>query len=117
MELVTRELAGLRTEVELLKRKNAQLKIQLEQTVKKRNLLDGASNSSLQELGDRLQAFEIRLSKNEKVQSALQKTVESRLNELISQMNKGFAKFNHQTHKKPSQASTKIILKKDLFIK
>ena len=91
MELVTRELAGLRTEVELLRRENAQLKIQLEQTVKKRNLLDGASNSSLQELGVRLQAFEIRLSKNEKVQMALQKTVESRLNELISQMNKGFA--------------------------
>ena len=101
MELVSRELAGLRTEVELLRRENAQLKIQVEQSSLKHSTNSGASTQVLQSISERIQSIENRLNQNEKSQSILQKNIESKIKDLISQMNKGF----DQVQSSPSNSS------------
>ena len=90
MELVSRELAGLRTEVELLRRENAQLRVQVEQSQRKHSSDAGVSNDVLQRMSDRLLAFETRLNQNSDSQIALQKSIDSKMRDLILQMNKGF---------------------------
>jgi LysM repeat protein len=90
MELVSRELAGLRTEVELLRRENAQLRVQVQQSQRKHSSNEGVSNEVLRRMSDRLLAFEARLNQNSDSQIALQKSIESKMKDLISQMNKGF---------------------------
>ena len=90
MELVSRELAGLRTEVELLRRENAQLRVQVEQSQRKHSSNAGVSNEVLQRMSDRLLAFETRLNQNSDSQIALQKSIDTKMRDLISQMNKGF---------------------------
>ena len=90
MELVSRELAGLRTEVELLRRENAQLRIQVEQSTRKQSSNVGNSTQVLQRISDRMVSIENRLNQNEKSQLALQKSIELKIKDLISQMNKGF---------------------------
>ncbi len=100
MELVSRELAGLRTEIELLRRENAQLRIQVEQSTRKRTSSAGDSNQALQIISDRVKSIENRLSQTEKSQSALQKSFEFKMKDLISQMNKGF----DQVHSPPSNS-------------
>ena len=90
MELVTRELAGLRTEVELLRRENAQLRVQVEQSSRKHSSNLGSSTQVLQRISDRLLSLENRFSQNEKSQLLLQKSIELKMKDLISQMNKGF---------------------------
>ena len=102
MELVSRELAGFRTEVELLRRENAQLRIQVEQSTRKQSSNVGTSTQVLQGISDRLQSMENRLNQNEKSQLALQKSIEIKMKDLISQMNKGF----DQVHSSPSSTTT-----------
>ena len=102
MELVSRELAGLRTEVELLRRENAQLRIQVEQSNRKQSSNVGTSTQVLQEISNRMQSMENRLNQNEKSQLALQKSIELKMKDLISQMNKGF----DQVHSSPSTTVT-----------
>lgn len=105
MELVTRELVGLRTEVELLRRENAQLRIQLEQTTRIKSSEAVSSSSSLQSMGNRLQAIESRLTKNEQTQITLQKSIESKIKDLIAQMNKGFDQVQSTNKPAPTPPS------------
>ena len=109
MELVSRELAGLRTEVELLRRENAQLRIQVEQSTRKQSSNAGTSTQVLQEISNRMQSMENRLNQNEKSQLALQKSIELKMKDLISQMNKGF----DQVHSSPSTTVTSPIFDQD----
>lgn len=90
MELVTRELAGLRTEVELLRRENAQLKVQLEHSTRKQSSNAGVSSEVLQAMNERMKKLEFKLLQSEKSQLSLQKSVDLKMTELITQMNKGF---------------------------
>ena len=90
MELVTRELAGLRTEVELLRRENAQLKVQLEHSTRKQSSNAGVSGEVLQRMSERMKQLEFKLLQSEKSQLTLQKSIDLKMTELITQMNKGF---------------------------
>ena len=99
MELVNRELVGLRTEVELLRRENAQLKVQVEQSSRKLSSNAGVSSEVIQRINERTQKLEIRLIQSEKSQIALQKSIESKMGNLISQMNKGFDQVQSSSSK------------------
>ena len=79
MELVSRELAGLRTEVELLRRENAQLRVSVEQLTRRQNSASGTSQSLTQQVDTRLQALERRASQGEKEQVALRKNIDKQL--------------------------------------
>lgn len=105
MELVSRELAGLRTEVELLRRENAQLKVQVEQSSRKQNSNVGVSNEVLQRISERTQKLEYKQTQSEKSQIALQKSVDSKMRDLISQMNKGFDQVQSSPSKTVSTPS------------
>lgn len=109
MELVSRELAGLRTEVELLRRENAQLRVQVEQSQRKHSSNAGVSNDVLQRMSDRLLAFETRLNQNSDSQITLQKSIDSKMRDLISQMNKGF----DQVQSSSKQVSSVLSFSKD----
>ena len=87
MELVTRELAGLRTEVELLRRENAQLKVQLEHSTRKQSSNAGVSGEVLQRMSERMKQLEFKLLQSEKSQLTLQKSIDLKMTELITQMN------------------------------
>jgi hypothetical protein len=99
MELVSRELAGLRTEVELLRRENAQLKVQVEQSSRKQSSNAGVSSEVIQRMSERTQKLEFRFTQIEKSQIALQKSIESKMSDLIAQMNKGFAQVQSSPSK------------------
>jgi len=91
MELVSRELAGLRTEVELLRRENAQLRVSVEQLTRRQN---STANDGDTRQDSRLQALENRATQSEKEQVALQKNIDKKFKELISEMNKVISQVN-----------------------
>ena len=91
MELVSRELAGLRTEVELLRRENAQLRVSVEQLTRRQN---STANDGDTRQDSRLQALENRATQSEKEQVALQKNIDKKFKELIAEMNKVISQVN-----------------------
>ena len=94
MELVSRELAGLRTEVELLRRENAQLRVTVEQLTRRQNSTSGDAQGLSRQMDARLQSLERRASQGEKEQIALQKNFDKKLKDLIAEMNAAFSQVN-----------------------
>ncbi len=102
LELISRELAGLRSEVELLRRENAQLRVVVDSFSKKANYNQGISSAQLIQINSRLSSLEKRVQANTGSQAMIQTSVNKQMQELIKQMNDGFAKVSKGTAAPPS---------------
>jgi len=94
LQLFSREVAGLRSEVELMRRENAQLRMALEQITRQSNARSGDSQGMMSQVDARLRTIEKRVSANEQALGAMQSNVDSKMSDLITQMNKGFDKVS-----------------------
>ena len=100
LELINREVTGLRSEVELLRRENAQLRVALEQVA--RSPKPNEQNGHLLELQNRLQVLEFSQKQSARAQGSMQEEVNQKFQQIIEQMNSGFEKVSSQ---KKSQSS------------
>lgn len=94
LQLFSREVAGLRSEVELMRRENAQLRMALEQITRQSNARTGDSQGMMSQVDARLRTIEKRVSANEQALGAMKSNVDSKMSDLIIQMNKGFEKVS-----------------------
>ena len=101
LELINREVTGLRSEVELLRRENAQLRVALDQVARSPKTND--QNGLLLELQNRLQVLELSQKQSTRVQGRMQEEVNQKFQQIIEQMNSGFEKVSIQ--KKSSSSS------------
>ena len=102
-ELLNREVTGLRSEVETLRRENAQLRVVFEQTTRSQKL--GQGSTLVQELQSRLQALELAFKQSEKARGLNQLELNKKFHQIIDQMNQGFAqvaKVNTSVSQSPS---------------
>jgi LysM repeat protein len=90
LELISRELTGLRSEVELLRRENAQLRVVVDSFSKKANSDQGISAAQVLQINSRLSSLEKRVQANTESQATIQSRVNQQMQELIKQMNDGF---------------------------
>ena len=102
LELISRELAGLRSEVEFLRRENAQLRVVVDSFSKKSNSNQGISPAQMIQINSRLSSLEKRVQANTGSQAIIQTSVNKQMQELIKQMNDGFAKLSKGTVAPPS---------------
>ena len=101
LELINREVTGLRSEVELLRRENAQLRVALDQVARSPKPND--QNGLLLELQNRLQVLELSQKQSTRAQVRMQEEVNQKFQQIIEQMNSGFEKVSSQ--KKSSSSS------------
>lgn len=101
LELINREVTGLRSEVELLRRENAQLRVALDQVARSPKPND--QNGLLLELQNRLQVLELSQKQSTRAQGRMQEEVNQKFQQIIEQMNSGFEKVSSQ--KKSSSSS------------
>jgi LysM repeat protein len=105
LELISRELTGLRSEVELLRRENAQLRVVVDSFSKKANSDQGISAAQVLQINSRLSSLEKRVQGNTESQATIQSRVNQQMQELIKQMNDGFETVS-KTSATPSPAKT-----------
>jgi LysM repeat protein len=105
LELISRELTGLRSEVELLRRENAQLRVVVDSFSKKANSDQGISAAQVLQINSRLSSLEKRVQANTESQATIQSRVNQQMQELIKQMNDGFETVS-KTSATPSPAKT-----------
>ena len=105
LELISRELTGLRSEVELLRRENAQLRVVVDSFSKKANSDQGISAAQVLQINSRLSSLEKRVQANTESQAKIQSRVNQQMQELIKQMNDGFETVS-KTSATPSPAKT-----------
>jgi LysM repeat protein len=105
LELISRELTGLRSEVELLRRENAQLRVVVDSFSKKANSDQGISAAQVLQINSRLSSLEKRVQGNTESQATIQSRVNQQMQELIKQMNDGFETVS-KTSATPSSAKT-----------
>jgi LysM repeat protein len=97
LELISRELTGLRSEVELLRRENAQLRVVVDSFSKKANSDQGISAAQVLQINSRLSSLEKRVQANTESQATIQSRVNQQMQELIKQMNDGFETVSKST--------------------
>jgi LysM repeat protein len=97
LELISRELTGLRSEVELLRRENAQLRVVVDSFSKKANSDQGISAAQVIQINSRLSSLEKRVQANTGSQATIQTSVNQQMQELIKQMNDGFETVSKST--------------------
>ena len=97
LELISRELTGLRSEVELLRRENAQLRVVVDSFSKKTNSDQGVSAAQVIQINSRLSSLEKRVQANTGSQATMQTSVNQQMQELIKQMNDGFETVSKST--------------------
>ena len=105
LELISRELTGLRSEVELLRRENAQLRVVVDSFSKKANSDQGISAAQVLQINSRLSSLEKRVQANTESQATIQSRVNQQMQELIKQMNDGFETVS-KTSATPPPAKT-----------
>ena len=105
LELISRELTGLRSEVELLRRENAQLRVVVDSFSKKANSDQGISAAQVLQINSRLSSLEKRVQANTESQATIQSRVNQQMQELIKQMNDGFETVS-KTSATPSPEKT-----------
>ncbi len=88
LELITREVTGLRTEVEMLRRENAQFRVAMDQA--NRSKKAGQESGLLLELQNRLQTLELAFKQSERARSSTQEELNKKFQDIIIQMNQGF---------------------------
>jgi LysM repeat protein len=90
LELVNREVTGLRSEVEMLRRENAQLRIAMDQADRSRRKVEGTESPLVLEMQNRLQGLELALKQSERARVSTQNELNKKFQQIIEQMNRGF---------------------------
>ncbi|MDG1172770.1 MAG: LysM peptidoglycan-binding domain-containing protein [Opitutales bacterium] len=90
LELVDREVAGLRSEVEMLRRENVQLKMAIDQADRSRKQDKGTESTLVLEMQNRLQVLELTLKQSERARNSMQDELNKKFQQIIEQMNRGF---------------------------
>lgn len=90
LELVNREVTGLRSEVEMLRRENAQLKIAMDQADRSRRKVQGTESPLVLEMQNRLLSLELALKQSERARVSTQNELNKKFQQIIQQMNRGF---------------------------
>jgi LysM repeat protein len=90
LELVNREVAGLRSEVEMLRRENVQLKMAIDQADRSRKQDKGTESTLVLEMQNRLQVLELTLKQSERARNSMQDELNKKFQQIIEQMNRGF---------------------------
>jgi LysM repeat protein len=98
LELINREVTGLRSEVELLRRENAQLRVALEQV--SRSPQSNQETGLILELQNRMQVLELALKQSERARESMQDGVNQKFKQMIEQMNLGFEQVTSQNKQK-----------------
>ena len=88
IELVNREVTGLRSEVEMLRRENAQLRVVVDQSIRSKR--EGQKSGQVLELQNRLQALELAFRQSERARVTTQEEINKKFQQIIEQMNRGF---------------------------
>ena len=102
IELVNREVTGLRSEVEMLRRENAQLKVVMDQTNRANKL--GQQNGLVLELQNRMQSLELAFKQSERARGANQEDISKKFQQIIAQMNRGFEQVTTANTSAPEKA-------------
>ena len=90
LELVNREVTGLRSEVEMLRRENAQLRIAMDQADRSRRKVQGTESPLVLNMQNRLQGLELALKQSERARVSTQNELNKKFQQIIEQMNRGF---------------------------
>ena len=90
LELVNREVTGLRSEVEMLRRENAQLRIAMNQADRSRRKVQGTESPLILEMQNRIQGLELALKQSERALVSTQNELNKKFQQIIEQMNRGF---------------------------
>ena len=90
LELVNREVTGLRSEVEMLRRENAQLRIAMNQADRSRRKVQGTESPLILEMQNRIQGLELALKQSERARVSTQNELNKKFQQIIEQMNRGF---------------------------
>ena len=98
LELINREVTGLRSEVELLRRENAQLRVALEQV--SRSPQSNQETGLVLELQNRMQVLELAVKQSERARESMQDGVNQKFKQMIEQMNLGFEQVTNQNKQK-----------------
>lgn len=88
IELINREVRGLRSEVELLRRENAQLKVAMDRT--NRANKQSQETGLVLELQNRLQTLELAFKQSERARGSNQEELNKKFQQIVEQMNRGF---------------------------
>lgn len=100
LELVNREVSGLRSEVEMLRRENAQLRVAMEQANRAGNQPD--QTGLVLELQNRLQVLDLAFKQSERARSGMQEEINKKFQQIIEQMNRGFEQVTSTNLSSPS---------------
>ena len=103
LELVSRDLNSLRSEVEMLRRENAQLRVAIHQD--NRTHESSQQSGAVLELQNRLQALELAFRQSEKDRGSRQEEISKKFQQIIEQMNKGFEQVTKSSSPKPEAPS------------
>ena len=106
LELINREVTGLRSEVELLRRENAQLRVALEQV--SRTPQSNQETGLVLELQNRMQLLELALKQSERARESMQDGVNQKFKQMIEQMNLGFEQVTSQNKQKSAPPAIKL---------
>ena len=89
-ELTSRELNTIRSEVEMLRRENAQLKVVVDQVRRSLSQSQGQENSKFTELQNKVLVLELAIKQTEKARSLMQEELNKKFQQIVEQMNSGF---------------------------
>ena len=103
LELVSRDLNSLRSEVEMLRRENAQLRVAIHQDNRSKD--SSLQSGAVLELQNRLQALELAFRQSEKDRGSRQEEISKKFQQIIEQMNKGFEQVTKSKAPKPQAPS------------
>ena len=103
LELVSRDLNSLRSEVEMLRRENAQLRVAIHQD--NRSNESSKQSGAVVELQNRLQALELAFRQSERDRGSRQEEISKKFQQIIEQMNKGFEQVTKSNAPKPQAPS------------
>lgn len=103
LELVSRDLNSLRSEVEMLRRENAQLRVAIHQD--NRSNESSKQSGAVLELQNRLQALELAFRQSERDRGIRQEEISKKFQQIIEQMNKGFEQITKSNAPKPQAPS------------
>jgi LysM repeat protein len=99
LELVTRDVNSLRSEVEMLRRENAQLRAVMNQD--RRSHDPSQQSGVVLELQNRLQALELAFRQSERDRGTRQEEISKKFQQIIEQMNNGFEQVTKSSAPKP----------------
>ena len=89
-ELTSRELNTIRSEVEMLRRENAQLRVVVDQVQRFLSQSQGQENSKFTELQNKVLVLELAIKQTEKARSLMQEELNKKFQQIVEQMNSGF---------------------------